>query len=116
LHRLESTQITLHRVNPAEGSASDLQQVIQMADRGASVTLDWQGIKQFRLAANEFALDFTDARATLVELVTRSALSLQEVRALNDVIQIRYKDLADGNPGEHRLLLSEAESYLEIIT
>lgn len=113
---LESTQITLDRVTPPEGSASDLQQVITMADRGASVTLDWQGIGQFRLAANEFSLDFTDARAALVESVTRSALSLQEVRALNDVIQIRYKDLADGNPGEHRLLLSEAESYLEIIT
>ncbi len=113
---LESTQITLDRVEPPPDSASDLQQVITLADRGASVTLDWQGIRQFRLAANEFSLDFTDARAALVQSVTRSALSLQELRALNDVIQIRYKDLADGNPGEHRMLLSEAESYLEIIT
>jgi YD repeat-containing protein len=113
---LESTQIRIDRVPTEEGSGSDLQQAITLADRGATISLDWIGIKQFRLIAHEFSIVFTDARAALVQAVTRSALGLQSVRALNSVIQIRYQDLADGNPGEHRLLLSEAESYLEIIT
>jgi YD repeat-containing protein len=113
---LESTQIRLDRVAPAEGSEIELQQSITLGDRGATISLDWLGIEQFRLTANEFSLVFTDARAALVQAVTRSALGLQSLRALNGVIQIRYQDLADGNPGEHRLLLSEAESYLEIIT
>lgn len=108
---LESTSIDLQWVNGL--STQDAAQVIELADREATITLDWVSMRHFSLMDNQITMAFADTpRST----ITRNGTGLSSLEALDDVIHIRYADRSDGQPGEQRLLLSGDESYIELVT
>jgi hypothetical protein len=109
---LESTQIDMRRSSPAAVNENTPLQV-QLLDRAANLVLDWADMKRFALIDNTLEIAFLNEPRTTT---TRSGENLAEFNSINGATHIIYKNLPDGTPGEERLLLPEAESYIEIIT
>ncbi|RMG69513.1 MAG: hypothetical protein D6711_19225 [Chloroflexi bacterium] len=80
---------------------------ILLADRNATLSLDWLNLKHVAWLEDAITLEFSDEFRTTT---TRSAESLTQFEALQDVIHMVYAT------GEERLLLPATESYVEIIT
>lgn len=110
---LESTLVDMRRDDVGSELTENTPLTVQLADRLAVLRLDWINLRQFSLTGSVLTFDFMDAPRSRT---TRSAADLLRLDAVQDVIQIVYKDRADGTPGEQRLMLPGAESYLEILT
>ncbi|HEX2622552.1 MAG TPA: DUF6531 domain-containing protein, partial [Phototrophicaceae bacterium] len=113
---LESRFITMARRTTNDSIEPDTPLDVTLADRNAVLTLDFINMANFSLTGDTISMKFTDRRAELTPVITRSATKLQRLSALNDVINIIYQDLDEQTPGEQRLMLPENDSYIEIVT
>jgi YD repeat-containing protein len=111
---LETTRVDLRREPVDDGRAPENTPLaIELRDRQASMLLDWVNIERLALVGERLDLAFLDDPR---QVATRRAADLLRLEALDDVIQIVYQDVAEGIPGEQRLLLPRAEGYIELVT
>ncbi len=112
---LESTLIDMRRLPapPTELMTENIPLAVTMTDRDTTLLLDWVDMRRLSLVGQMLEFEFIDEPR---DVTTRSATDLLRVEALDNVIRIIYKEVSEGVPGEERLLLSRAESYVEIVT
>lgn len=110
--RVQSVDIDLLRATETEGTPENARLDVRLNDQAVALAFDWVNLQSFGLLNEQIELAFLDTPRTTT---TRPGANLLSVEALEDVIHIVYKP--DGNtPGEQRLLLPAAESYVELIT
>lgn len=107
---LESTDIILQRSTRTDVSIQTPLE-INLRDRDATLLLDWVGIDYLNVGREDLTIHFQDARGLIQRLVP----GLARFTALDEVVQIIEQGQNDV-PGAQRLLLPEAEGYVEMIT
>ena len=114
-HRLsvESTNVDMRREVEEGTSLENVPLAVTLADRGASLRLDWETLTRFSLSGNTLELDFDDAPRDVTQRTVTDLLSFEEI---DQIIHIIEKPNEDGDPGEERLLLPAADGFVELIT
>lgn len=111
---LDSRQITIRSLETRSGEPDAFAIEMELVDRGTSVLLDWANLQRFELVDDAVSLQFLDPVRSQ-QITRRTAVDLELFEALEDVIRIVYAD-GDNLAGQEHLLLSEADSYIEIVT